>query len=175
MSFIIPERLETERLILRTFEEKDWRDLYEYYRDEECMRYTVGRPLDQDESWRKMATIVGHWHLRGYGPYACVEKETSTVMGTVGLWFPYKWPEPEIKWGLARKFWRKGYAREAAAAVKAMADKHVPDIHLISLIYPQNTGSIRVAESIGASYEKTVPFRGKEAAIYRHLAPGSTR
>ncbi len=43
--YLIPENIETERLILRTFKEEDWKDLYHYYSDAECMKYTVGRAL----------------------------------------------------------------------------------------------------------------------------------
>ncbi len=167
--YLIPKNIETERLILRTFKEKDWKDLYHYYSDAECMKYTVGRALADWETWRSLATMVGHWELRKYGPYAMELKETGKVIGPVGLWYPLEWPEPEVKWGLVRREWRKGYAREAVTAVLEMTREYLPDFHLISLILTENSGSIKLAESVGARYEKTIPFRdGREASIYRH-------
>ena len=71
-------------------------------------------------------------------------------------------------WGLVRAEWGKGFAKEAAEAVLMMAGSFVPDFHLISLIYPANANSIRLAESLGAVYEKTIPFRDSEACVYRH-------
>jgi RimJ/RimL family protein N-acetyltransferase len=169
MNYRIPEQIETERLILRTFLESDWKDLYEYYSDEICMKYTSGRRLTDWETWRTMATMIGHWQIRGYGPYALIERTSKKVLGCVGLWYPLEWPEPEIKWGLAKNAWGRGYAREAAETVRQMATKFLPEYHLISLIDPLNVSSIKVATSIGAKYEKTIPFRdGRDVDLYRH-------
>jgi hypothetical protein len=38
--------------------------------DPEVMRFLgEGRPLDRWEAWRSMAAILGHWQLRGSGPW----------------------------------------------------------------------------------------------------------
>jgi len=169
MKYRIPEQIETERLILRTFKESDWKDLYEYYSDEVCMKYTVGNALTDWETWRAMAIMVGHWELRDFGPYAVENRETAKVMGPVGLWYPLEWPEPEIKYGLARSYWGNGYAGEAVIAVREMAAEHVPEYHLISLIHPDNEASIKLVKSIGAEFEKTTSHRGEDGFhIYRH-------
>jgi len=41
MDSIVPERIETDRLILRVFQDEDWRDLHEYYSDEIATRFTL--------------------------------------------------------------------------------------------------------------------------------------
>jgi RimJ/RimL family protein N-acetyltransferase len=117
----IPTLLETSRLVLRQFDERDWDDLHRMFEDEECVRYTIKTPLTHWQTWRTLAGYVGHWSMRGYGPYAVVEKSSGKMMGPVGLWYPGDWPEPEIKWSLSREFWGKGYATEAALAVQTMA------------------------------------------------------
>jgi RimJ/RimL family protein N-acetyltransferase len=168
MGYLIPETIETQRLQLRLFKDSDWRGLYQYYSDPECTKYTIQRTLTEGESWRTMASIIGHWQLRGYGPYAVEEKQTGMVLGVVGLWFPNDWPEPEIKWGLARSYWGQGYATEAARAVKEMAARHLPDVSLISLIFSENERSKNVARALGAVFEQEIEFRGLKAHIYRH-------
>ena len=92
--FLIPQRLETGRLLLRTFVNEDWRALHEHFSDPECTRYTFRRALTEAATWRAMASMAGHWDLRGYGPYAVEEKASGTVLGTVGPWYPLEWPEP---------------------------------------------------------------------------------
>jgi len=171
MSYVIPETLITDRLFLRKPIESDWEPLTRYYSDAECMKYTRGRALADWEVWRSIATLIGHWQMRGFGPYALVEKESQEVIGLSGMWYPLEWPSPEVMWGLARNAWGKGFAKEAAGAVLAMTARHVPDIHLISLISPENVNSIRLAESLGAAYENTIPFRDTEASVYRHAQP----
>lgn len=168
MKYKIPTELITERLKLRTFKESDWKDLYAYYSDAECMHYTVGRALVDWEVWRQVATMIGHWEIRGFGPYAMEELDTGNVLGPVGMWYPLEWPEPEIKWGLSKKYWGNGFAKEAASAVRQIAIEHMPEVKLISLISKENVNSIKLAESLGAVYEKTVEFRATTASIYRH-------
>ncbi len=85
MNYLIPEKIETERLILRCFKEDDWIDLHRLYADPECTQYTIQRTLTEGESWRTMAAMIGHWQIRGYGPYAVEDKATGKVMGPVGL------------------------------------------------------------------------------------------
>jgi hypothetical protein len=65
MNHLTPECLETDRLLLRTFRENDWKDLHKYYSDEECTKYTIGRTLTEGESWRTMAAMNKQFKLDG--------------------------------------------------------------------------------------------------------------
>jgi RimJ/RimL family protein N-acetyltransferase len=165
----VPPSIDTRRLALRQFVADDWKVLHEHYSDLDCTRFTFGRALTEGESWRAMASMVGHWQLRGFGPYAVVERATALVVGTVGLWFPVDWPEPEIKWALVKRFWGKGFAAEAARAVQRVAIEHLGGPP-ISLIGAQNMPSIKVALSVGARLEQEILFRGNPFHIYRHPA-----
>jgi RimJ/RimL family protein N-acetyltransferase len=169
MNYLIPETLEKKRLILRSFRLDDWKDIHEYYSDPECTKYTTRRPLNENESWQKLAALAGHWQLRKYGSYALEEKDLKRVIGIAGLDYPNDWPEPEIQWALARKFWGKGYAKEAASAVMEMAKKYLPNLSLISLIHPENQNSIYLAKSLGAYFEREYYFRDDNWNIYRHV------
>jgi len=165
---IVPLTLETPRLILRPFEERDCDALHEMLGDEECVRYTIEQPLQRWQTWRALASYLGHWQLRGYGPYAVVEKATGSMVGPVGLWFPIEWPEPEIKWCLARRFWGSGFATEAAMAVRDIAAQVLRRTRLISVIRSGNSRSQAVAHRIGGVYEKMIPFRGAVAEVYAY-------
>ena len=169
MRYLIPEELETDRLILRMFRLDDWKEIHEYYGDAECATFTSGKALNENESWQKMAALSGHWQLRNYGSYALEEKALKKVIGLAGLDYPSDWPEPEIQWGLAKKFWGKGYASEAVRAIKKMTNQYIPDMPLISLIHPQNTNSCNLARSVGAVFEKEYFFREGIWHIYRHV------
>ena len=168
MNPIVPLEAETERLHLRQFQNDDWRDLHAYYSDEQATAYTMGRALTEGETWRAMASMLGHWQLHGYGPYAAVEKSSGTVVGTAGFWYPNDWPEPEIKWALAPAFWGKGFASEGARAVQAIAKTHLPDLSLISLIGAENHNSIALAQAVGAQFDRDLEFRGSQWVVYRH-------
>ncbi|WP_204336091.1 GNAT family N-acetyltransferase [Leptobacterium flavescens] len=164
----MPQKFESERLIIRTFNDTDWKDLHDYYSDTETTKYTFGRVLSEGETWRTVASMVGHWSIRGYGPYALEEKGSGKIIGVSGLWYPADWPEPEIKWGLSRTFQGKGYASEAARKVKEVAKEYLPEMSLISLIHSKNSPSIKLALAIGANFEKEILFREDNWSIYRH-------
>jgi hypothetical protein len=77
------------------------------------MRYLVtGRTSTPVEVWRTMATSLGAWALRGYGIWACEKIDDGAFVGTVGIFQPLDWPEPEIAYSLDRPFWRQGFATE---------------------------------------------------------------
>lgn len=171
-SFLMPEAIETPRLTLRMFQEFDWKDLHVMFSDEECVRYTIKTPLADWQTWRTLAGYLGHWQIRGYGPYAVVEKVTGKMIGPVGLWYPGDWPEPEIKWSLAKCFWGKGYATEAALEIREIAKKKLKRDRLISLILSGNISSKAVAQRLGGIYEKTIPFRGEQADIFAYSLLG---
>ncbi|MGI9284223.1 MAG: GNAT family N-acetyltransferase [Pseudomonadales bacterium] len=170
MVFQVPTKIETERTLLRQPYGNDWVALHKYYSDAKATRYTVGKPLSEGESWRTVASMIGHWHIHGYGPYVIEEKQSQTVIGVTGFWYPGDWPEPEIKWGLVRDYWGKGYASEAARSVLFAADKSIPEISLISLIHSENLPSIKLALALEAVFEKEITFRASQFHIYRHMA-----
>jgi len=168
MTFLVPNKVETKRLILRQFTESDWEDLHHYYSSDAATKFTVGRPFTEGETWRTMCSMIGHWQVRGYGPYAIEERQSGRVLGTAGFWFPNDWPSPEIKWALAPDYWGKGFASEAARAVQKIGQDFLPHISLISFINADNHASIQLAKAIGACFEEEVPFRGAQWHIYRH-------
>jgi RimJ/RimL family protein N-acetyltransferase len=165
--FMIPESLETPRLKLRMFQLDDWQPLSKMFAREDFVRYTLKDPQTEWASWRILASYVGHWQLRSFGPYAVEEKSSGKLVGPVGLYYPGDWPGLEIMWSIAPEFWGKGYASEAAAKVKQAAIEAGVE-RLISLIDPENARSIALAKRLGAVYEKTIPFRDGVADVYLH-------
>ena len=167
MNALIPSDVETERLRLRGILLDDWRALHRHYSDPSCTKYTFRRALSEGESWRAMAGMAGHWVLRGYGPYALVEKVSGAVMGAAGLWYPGDFPEAEIKWLLLPEFWGKGFASEAVRKIQEISFQYLA-LQPISLILAGNEASRRLASAVGAFHERDIPFRDETWMVYRH-------
>jgi RimJ/RimL family protein N-acetyltransferase len=163
---VIP-RLETERLILRERREADFETLVAFYADEELSK-PVGGPLSRAGTWGRVAFNLGHWALRGYGNWTIEEKATGDYAGWCGLWFPEGFPEREVGWGLMPAKRGRGYATEAALRARAYAYETLGWETAISLIAADNPRSIRVAERLGATFERTTQFEGMEFGVYRH-------
>lgn len=173
MDFLIPDSIDSQRLRLRRVGEADWQDLHGYYSDPAATRFTVQEALSEEGSRKMVAAMIRHWELRRYGPYVLVDKSSGNVLGVCGPSFPKGWPEPEIKWALIPRHQGRGYASEAARAVQAMAARHMPGRPLISLIHPDNTPSVTLANAVGATWERNIEFRGCAHGVYRHPRPGS--
>ncbi|MFS8084957.1 MAG: GNAT family N-acetyltransferase [Acidobacteriota bacterium] len=158
--------LETERLLLRFFRESDFAQYAKVVADPEVMHFIGGKPLNDIEAWRHMASTIGHWYLRGYGPWAVEEKASGRVVGRLGFNYPAGWPGFELGWVLGRESWGKGYALEGARRALEYAFNEMDRDHVISCIDPGNLRSIKVAERLGEKVEGKAELLGKEVLIY---------
>jgi RimJ/RimL family protein N-acetyltransferase len=159
--------LTTPRLRLRQFVEADLDALAAIYADAETMQYLgAGATFTRPETWRAIASMLGHWLLRGYGMWAVEERASGSMVGRVGFIDPEGWPGFELGWVIARSHWGRGYAPEAAAVALRYAREMLGKARVISLIRPANAASIRVAEKIGQRRDGAVELFEQEAWVY---------
>jgi len=147
-------------------EQRDFEEYAAIHADFEVTRFTTRTQLSRADAWRHLATIVGHWHLRGYGMWGVEELATGRLAGRVGFHCPEGWPEFELGWTIGREFWGRGYATEAARAALEYAFTAMDREHVISLIDPANIASIRVAEHLGQTVEGEVEIGGHRLLQY---------
>lgn len=161
--------IETQRLKLRQWRAQDFEDFAAYYADEQTAKY-VGGVKNREEAWRHMALQIGHWHLKGFGYWAVDEKNTDVFVGCVGLWQSPGWPELELGYWLMASQQGKGYAYEAGMRCKQYAVETLKAPSLVSYIDAQNTPSIKLAEKMGAVYEKTIELAAYGPhGVYRYF------
>jgi RimJ/RimL family protein N-acetyltransferase len=122
--------------------------------------------MSRAEAWRNMAMVIGHRQLRGYGFWAVEERASGEMIGRVGCWRPEGWPGLEVGWTLRRAFWHRGYATEAARASVEYAFRALGQARVISLIAPENTASIRVAQRLGERPRGEWEVFGTKVIIY---------
>ena len=165
--------IETERLVLRKPRLEDAADLAVAYADPEVVRYIGdGTTATLAEVEEGIAQWLERWDSWGLSLCSLERREDGRVLGRVGflLWDPDTWEVPgdevELGWLLAREHWGKGYATEAALALRDWAFDERGLTRLISLIDPTNLASIGVAERIGEQYERDVVVRGKPGWLY---------
>lgn len=157
----------TDRLHLRMWNEATDFDAYaRICADEHVMRYLGGKPYSRLEAWRHMAFMIGHWQLRGFGHWAVTRRSDGALIGRMGFLHPQGWPDFEAGWTLAREEWGKGYASEGARAMLDFAFGTLEKEKVISLIHPDNDGSIRVAERLGERLEGATEILGIPVSIY---------
>jgi RimJ/RimL family protein N-acetyltransferase len=125
-------------------------------------------PRSRETSHRSLCALIGHWQLRGWGAFLVEERTTGKLAGCVGVSDWEGWPEPEIGWWIVPEAWRRGYAVESARAALDYFASLKRTNRLVSFVPPDNARSIRVAENLGATYERDIDLHGAPVRVYVH-------
>lgn len=166
-------QIRTSRLLLRELRESDFDDYAAMCADPEVMEYLGGTPMSASDAWRHMAMLMGHWALLGFGTWAVEESATGAFVGRIGLHYPHGWPERELGWTLARGYWGRGLAAEGCRAVLQYVFGTLGWERLISLIDPENSRSIALAERLGARPEGETEVLEHKVIVYVHPKPAA--
>lgn len=161
-------QLETERLILRRPEERDFEGFCELMTDEVASTH-IGGVAEPPMIWRNLAMLIGHWEMRGYGFFSVIDKASRDWVGRVGPWRPHAWPDTEVGWSIARRFWGRGFGPEAARASIDYAFEQLGWTRVIHLIAKDNVNSQAVARKLGSVNTKEtviVPGLGMETEVW---------
>ena len=159
--------LHSETLLLRGPESRDSEAVIAFLQDSRRSK-GFGHIPERGAAWRWFALNVGHWHIHGYG-YFTIEKKNGEIAGITGIWNPETWPEPEIGWVVFDGYEGRNIAFEAALRARRWAYEDLGFDTLTSNIIPGNTRSIRLAERMGARFERCYEnaHMGEEM-LYRH-------
>ncbi|MEM7282607.1 MAG: GNAT family N-acetyltransferase [Pseudomonadota bacterium] len=162
----------TDRLRLRAFEANDLEAFSSICSNPKVMQYIGdGKVLTKKDAWADVAYFLGHWGLRGYGVWGVELISTGELIGRIGFINPEGWPGFELSWLLGEDYWGNGYATEGAASALSYAFNELKQTHVISLIYPQNQASIRVAERLKQSLESETEIYAKRVLVYGIESP----
>ena len=142
-------RIETERLILRPPRKEDFDGWAAMMADVEVAHF-IGGVQPRAVAWRGFLTMVGAWHIQGFGMFSVIEKGTGQWLGRLGPWQPEGWPGPEVGWSLIRAAWGRGYAFEGAVASIDWAFDHLGWTDVIHTIDPDNQASQALARRLGS-------------------------
>jgi len=178
-------RVATDRLCLRPPTPADAAALFDMFADPGVMHDLGKEPISTLGEARAMIEEgIGAWRTDAVGPFVVETRAADPqVVGQVGLmifdtrgWTPSTWgdaggyAQPELGWALMRAHWGRGYATEAAAAIRDWACETRPTGRLVSLISPGNVRSQRVAERLAAVPSETVTpaDTGRPTVVWRH-------
>ena len=142
---------ETERLILRTLELDDLDSVMNFWGDIEVMKYCGGAGTRERE-FKALQYYILMQEERGFSPYLAMLKETGEIIGVCGFNPPTNGYDTELMYHLAKKYWGKGYATEAAIACIDYAKKHLKIKKIGASIDPENNASQKVLEKLGFNY-----------------------
>ncbi len=150
-------RIETPRLILRGWQQKDLADLLEYSRIPEVGPMAGWDPLQTEEEAQK---VLDSFIQEPY-TFALEHRATGKVIGSLCMdWLD---PDPELSdakvlifgYDLHKDFWGRGLMPEAVKAVIPYCFETLKADYIRIGVYTWNHQSQRVAEKSGFRYWKT--------------------
>jgi len=150
--------LETERLILRQLSTEDADFILELLNEPSFIRNIGDRGVRtrEDACSYILNGPVASYAKNGFGLYLVKLKETNESIGMCGLIKRDTLEDVDIGYAYLPRFWSKGYAVEAAQAVKEYAKNLIGLNRIVAIVDPENAGSIRVLEKIGLRFDRMV-------------------
>jgi len=172
---ITPTRLlltgqETERLRFRKVTRADFEVWLPFFDHPDSTRYWEGIPKDPKIACQQQFDRIFERYKNNLGGMnALMSKANGAVVGLAGLLVQEvdNHRELEIAYSVLPRYWRNGFATEAALKCKAFAFENNLAKSLISIIHVDNLPSKKVALRNGMYLDKTTTYKKNPVAIFR--------
>lgn len=174
--------LETERLLLRRWKERDSDPFAALNADPEVMEHFPA-VLTAEESNQLLRRIDRQFEEFGFGLWAVEIKWAKRFIGFCGLAVPtfetHFTPAVEVGWRFAKDQWGSGYATEAAKVVLDFGFEKADLEQILSWTVPANLRSQGVMQRLGMQRAPELDFDHPrflhDARLRRHIVFRITR
>ncbi|MFC5587197.1 GNAT family N-acetyltransferase [Nitratireductor kimnyeongensis] len=164
--------LETERLVLRAHSITDFDAFARLWSLPETTRFTSGKPLTEEDAWRRLAAHRGMWDLMGFGYFAVTEKATSAFLGDAGVQEARRTITPsvlgtlEAGWVFLPEVHGRGYAKEAMEAVFVWCSQAHGGKAITCIIDEENAPSLKLAERLGFVEKARAEYKDRPSIVF---------
>ncbi|GGE23203.1 GNAT family N-acetyltransferase [Streptococcus himalayensis] len=143
--------IETERLLLRPMTVADLEDYHAFTSDDKLLKYNYHAHKDKRES---LEGLVMYNMASPLGRYAIELKETQRMIGNIVLYLNEEQDVASIGYTLHAAYHHRGYATEAALALKDLVWEIAAIKTLVAHCDSRNTASEKVMKRIGMTFVK---------------------
>ena len=147
--------LETERLILRKITLDDLEDMHQYGSDEEVSKYVTWNTHETVSDTKDFVEfVINKYKNKQVAPWGIEYKEDGKFIGTIDfVWWKPNHKVAEIGYVLSKDYWGKGLTTEAARKIIQFGFEEMALVRIQARCNIENTGSARVMEKAGMSFE----------------------
>lgn len=155
--------IETERLHVRLFEEKDAQAFFELTSNDGFNLFPITIYRQQSP-----ATAL-EWIRNNTCKYGVFEKSSGKLIGMGGLtpWNHNSEELIDVTWRLHSVVWGKGYGMELARALVNYGVTHLKLNNLTATITPDNEASKKIAEKLGMKFSEHITLKGVPTDLYK--------
>ena len=150
--------------------------MHEVYADREVMRYLGDNAYSQsvEDSERRLQRLIDHQERHGFSFWAVTDRDSGSVLGDAGLvLLAHRGPEVELGFRLAKPYWGRGYATEAARAWIAHGFDELELDRIVAVTHPENAASQRVLEKVGMTFTGMSEYEGAQVKRFE-IEPAAT-
>lgn len=163
---IVPT-LTTKRLTLRPHVLGDFPAYVDFLASKRS--HFMGGPHNDNVAWSWFSNDVASWQLYGFGNLVITQTDSGDTVGHCGITQGPEFPEPELGWFLYKGFEGRGYAREAATAMRDFGINQAGLKTIVSYVDAENNASIKLAKALGAKFDPNAKTpNGDPCQVYRY-------
>jgi RimJ/RimL family protein N-acetyltransferase len=159
--------LETERLVLRRLSGADAGFILGLVNEPSWLRFIGDRGVRTVGDAREYIAggPVASYARHGFGLYLTELKAGGEPAGICGLIKRESLEDVDLGFAFLPRFWGRGYASEAAAAVLEYGRSAFGLKRVVAVTAPDNHASIRVLEKLGFRFERMVRLSADDEEI----------
>lgn len=148
--------LETERLILRRLSTADAAFIVGLVNEPSWLKY-IGdkgvRTLHDAEQYIRNGPVAMYGRL-GFGLYLVELRDGGEALGICGLIKRESLQHVDLGFAFLPRFWRNGYAYEAAAATMSYGKEVLGLSRIVAIVSQDNLASSKLLEKLGFRFER---------------------
>ncbi|WP_299531625.1 GNAT family N-acetyltransferase [Ulvibacterium sp.] len=165
---------ETKRLGFRNIMPADFEAWLPFHEDPRSTQYWEGLPQNPRIACQEQFDrVFERYEKKLGGMNALIRKSDGNLVGICGLLVQFVdgLKELEIGYSILPKYWKQGYATEAATKCRQYAFENNLADSLISIIHVDNVPSQKVALNNGMHLDKTTFYKDNPVHVFRILSP----
>jgi ribosomal-protein-alanine N-acetyltransferase len=168
MNYLVKEmKIETSRLVIRTYLEEDLMECFNLMQDKELFTYLDMDVMSLDEYKR-----LFNWLIKSYDvgfdkdfkySFNITLKENGKHIGWCGIGgLNFDHATKEIYYLIGKEYWGNGYAKEASEALLDFGFNVMNLEEIVAIAQPENIASQKVIKNMGLKYKYTLAGLPKE-------------
>lgn len=160
--------IKTSRLLLRPLSINDLDSVHIYASDNDNTKYMFWINDTKEETAQFLLKVTDEWRKESPSFYEFAITLNNEQIGAISITLNEEKNVGEFGWIINKQYWKKGYATEAALAIKDFAIKELKVSKLIATCDSRNSNSYKLMEKIGLGLEsdngiRTYPKNGETA------------
>lgn len=143
-------KLESNRLILRSFRQEDYKDVFQYAKDDKVTEFLTWESINTEEEAKDVITNI---YKNSPGVFAIELKDENKCIGCIDLRLNLEYNKANFGYVLNREYWNKGYMTEALNLLLEFSFRKLKLNRIEGTYYLGNDASGKVMEKVGMRYE----------------------